>query len=118
MSFFRLASRLSMASTVPPARTARTSSIGVPKTPPYAFSGICGRAPTPTPTIPHALPISLSSPEGSRTTSPLAAPSPRCTLPPSDRVIPALSLVHWYTQHPSHSTPLPLYMTEHVSIAN
>ncbi|KAH8996414.1 hypothetical protein EDB86DRAFT_3077008 [Lactarius hatsudake] len=57
-------------------------------------------------------------PEGSPNTSPLAAPSSRCTLPraPSDRVIPTLSPVHWYMQHPSHSAPLPLHKTEHVSI--
>jgi hypothetical protein len=37
-------------------------------------------------------------------------------LPPSDRVIPALSPVHWYTQHPSRPAPPPLHQTEHVSI--
>ncbi|KAH8996415.1 hypothetical protein EDB86DRAFT_2804066, partial [Lactarius hatsudake] len=54
--------------------------------------------------------------EGSPTTSPLAAPSPCCTLSPSDRVIPKLSPVHRYMQHPSQSAPLPLHNTVHVSI--
>ncbi|KAH9032461.1 hypothetical protein EDB85DRAFT_1955964 [Lactarius pseudohatsudake] len=83
MSFFRLASCLSMASTVPPARTARTSSIGLPKTPPYAFSGICtvGWTANPNPNYPTCSPHIPILPEGSRTTSPLATPSPRCSLP-------------------------------------
>jgi hypothetical protein len=34
--------------------------------------------------------------------------------PPSDRVIPTLSLVHWHTQHPSHLPLPPLQMTEHL----
>ncbi|KAH9171187.1 hypothetical protein EDB89DRAFT_2071095 [Lactarius sanguifluus] len=35
---------------------------------------------------------------------------------PSDRVIPALSLVQWYTQHPSRRVPSPLQEMDHVSI--
>jgi hypothetical protein len=35
--------------------------------------------------------------------------------PPSDRVIPTLSLVHWHTQHPSRLRLPPLQMTEHAS---
>ncbi|KAH9008453.1 hypothetical protein EDB84DRAFT_1572036 [Lactarius hengduanensis] len=73
-------------------------SIRLPKTPAYAVSGMCRLDP---PTIPHALPISIFSfPD----TSPLAAPSSRCTLPPSDRVIPTPSPVHWYMQHPSQTS--------------
>ncbi|KAH9055462.1 hypothetical protein EDB87DRAFT_1316834 [Lactarius vividus] len=43
-----------------------------------------------------------------------AVPSPSRLLPTSDRVIPALSPVHWYTQHLSHSAPLPSHRTVHV----
>jgi hypothetical protein len=36
--------------------------------------------------------------------------------PLSDHVIPMLSLVHWYSQHPSRTVPPPLHETKHVSI--
>ncbi|KAH9055464.1 FAD/NAD-P-binding domain-containing protein [Lactarius vividus] len=45
-----------------------------------------------------------------------AVPTLHTALPPSDRIIPALSLVHWYTQHPSRPAPPPLQETKHVSI--
>ena len=75
---------------------------------------------TPPTTISHALPISLSSLKPHYTHLLLSAgctiPTLHPALPPSDRVIPALSLVHWYTQHPSRPAPPPLHKTEHVSI--
>lgn len=39
-------------------------------------------------------------------------------LPPSDHCVPARSLVHWYTRHPSvaHKPPPPLEKLEHISI--
>lgn len=45
-------------------------------------------------------------------------PTLHSALPASDRCIPALSLVHWYTQHPSvaHKSPPPLEKLERVSI--
>ncbi|KAG5647258.1 hypothetical protein DXG03_000793 [Asterophora parasitica] len=38
------------------------------------------------------------------------------TLPPSEYCVPALSLVHWYTQHPSGPPPPPLERITHVSL--
>ncbi|RPD77149.1 FAD/NAD-P-binding domain-containing protein [Lentinus tigrinus ALCF2SS1-7] len=37
-------------------------------------------------------------------------------LPPSEYCIPALSMVHWYTQHPSKPSPPPLDRTSHVTL--
>lgn len=72
------------------------------------------------PSVPHALPISLSSLKPHYThllfSTGCAIPTLHPALPPSDRVVPALSLVHWYTQHPSRPAPPPLHETEHVSI--
>ena len=72
------------------------------------------------PAIPHALPISLSSLRSHYThllfSTGCPIPTLHPALLPSDRVIPALSLVHWYTQHPSRPLPPPLHETEHVSI--
>ncbi|KAH9055515.1 FAD/NAD-P-binding domain-containing protein [Lactarius vividus] len=45
-----------------------------------------------------------------------AVPTLHPALPLSNHIIPALSLVHWYTQHPSHPAPPPLQETKHVSI--
>ncbi|KAI0253844.1 FAD/NAD-P-binding domain-containing protein [Lactifluus subvellereus] len=72
------------------------------------------------PGIPHALPISLPALKSHYThllfSTGCTIPNLHSALPPSDRVIPALSLVHWYTQHPSRPTPPPLHKTEHVSV--
>ena len=43
-------------------------------------------------------------------------PTLHSSLPPSDHCIPALSIVHWYTRHPSQPTPLALDKVTHVSI--
>jgi len=43
-------------------------------------------------------------------------PTLHAALPPSTHCIPALSLVHWYTQHPSAVPPPPLDKISHVSI--
>jgi len=72
--------------------------------------------------IPHAFEISLSSLKPHYThllfstgcTVPTLYPSLHPSL--SDRVILALSLVHWYTQHPSRPAPPPLHKTDHVSV--
>ena len=84
------------------------------------FFGNVQVGPQTPPSISHALPISLSSLKPHYTHLLLSTgctiPTLHPLLPPSDRVIPALSLVHWYTQHPSRPSPPPLHKTEHVSI--
>lgn len=37
-------------------------------------------------------------------------------LPPSEYCVPALSIVHWYTRHPSRPPPPPLEKTKHVTL--
>ncbi|KAI0667556.1 FAD/NAD-P-binding domain-containing protein [Trametes maxima] len=43
-------------------------------------------------------------------------PVPHPALPPSPLCVPALSLVHWYTQHPARPAPPPLERTTHVTL--
>ncbi|KAF9447075.1 FAD/NAD(P)-binding domain-containing protein [Macrolepiota fuliginosa MF-IS2] len=43
-------------------------------------------------------------------------PTLHSALPPSQHCIPALSLVHWYTQHPNRSPPPALDKISHVSL--
>ncbi|KAH9032426.1 hypothetical protein EDB85DRAFT_2145547 [Lactarius pseudohatsudake] len=90
------------------------------KDPRLRFFGNLQVGPQSSPTISHALPISLSSLKPHYThllfSTGCAVPTLHPALPPFDRVIPALSLVHWYTQHPSRPAPPPLHETEHVSI--
>ncbi|KAF8265056.1 hypothetical protein EI94DRAFT_1736916 [Lactarius quietus] len=90
------------------------------KDPRLRFFGNVQVGPQTAPAIPHALPISLSSLQPHYThllfSTGCAIPTLHPALPPSDRVIPALSLVHWYTRHPSRPAPPPLHETEHVSI--
>ncbi|KAI0321742.1 FAD/NAD-P-binding domain-containing protein [Amylostereum chailletii] len=70
--------------------------------------------------VPHALSLPLSSLLPHYThllfstgcTVPILHPA----LPPSEHVIPALSMVHWYTQHPSRPDPPPLDKTSHVTL--
>ncbi|KAG5637314.1 hypothetical protein H0H81_005007 [Sphagnurus paluster] len=45
-----------------------------------------------------------------------ALPTLHPTIPPSEYCIPALSLVHWYTQHPSRPPPPALERISHVSL--
>ena len=84
------------------------------------FFGNVRVGPQTPPTISHALPISLSSLKPHYThllfSTGCTIPTLHPALPPSDRVIPALSFVHWYTQHPSRPAPPPLDKAEHVSI--
>ena len=84
------------------------------------FFGNVRVGPQTPPTISHALPISLSSLKPHYThllfSTGCTIPTLHQALPPSDRVIPALSFVHWYTQHPSRPAPPPLDKAEHVSI--
>ena len=90
------------------------------KDPRLRFFGNVQVGPQTAPAIPHALPISLSSLQPHYThllfSTGCAIPTLHSALPPSDRVIPALSFVHWYTRHPSRPAPPPLHETEHVSI--
>ncbi|KAI0075035.1 ferredoxin/adrenodoxin reductase [Panus rudis PR-1116 ss-1] len=72
--------------------------------------------------IPHSTSVPLKSLLANYThlvlSSGCTLPSLHPALPPSERCVPALSLVHWYTQHPSVASkpPPPLEKTEHVSI--
>jgi adrenodoxin-NADP+ reductase len=87
------------------------------------FFGNVQVGPQTPPVIPHALGISLSALKSHYThllfSTGCTVPTLHPVLPPSsssDRVIPALSLVHWYTQHPMRPPPPPLHKTEHVSV--
>lgn len=70
--------------------------------------------------VPHALSLPLSSllPHythlliSSGCTTPILHPA----IPPSDYCVPALSLVHWYTQHPSRPSPPPLQQLQHITL--
>ncbi|KAN0138353.1 ferredoxin/adrenodoxin reductase [Lactarius tabidus] len=90
------------------------------KDPRLRFFGNVQIGPQTAPAIPHALPLSLPSLQPYYThilfSTGCAIPTLHPALPPSDRVIPALSLVHWYTHHPSRPAPPPLHDTKHVSI--
>lgn len=70
--------------------------------------------------IPHALQLPLSSIFENYSHVLFATgctlPVLHADLPPSEYCIPALSLVHWYTQHPNAPKPLPLHKISHVSI--
>ncbi|OBZ73006.1 NADPH:adrenodoxin oxidoreductase, mitochondrial [Grifola frondosa] len=74
---------------------------------------------TPSP-IPHALSLPLSAILPYYThvlfstgcTVPILHPA----LPPSAYCVPALSIVHWYTQHPSRPAPPPLERLSHVTL--
>ncbi|KAI0740137.1 FAD/NAD-P-binding domain-containing protein [Earliella scabrosa] len=70
--------------------------------------------------VSHALPLSLDALMPFYThillstgcTVPILHPA----LPPSQYCVPALSMVHWYTQHPSNPSPPPLERTSHVTL--
>ncbi|RPD56878.1 FAD/NAD-P-binding domain-containing protein [Lentinus tigrinus ALCF2SS1-7] len=74
----------------------------------------------PTSPFSHTLPLSLEALRPYYThvlystgcTVPILHPA----LPPSQYCIPALSMVHWYTQHPSKPSPPPLERTSHVTL--
>ncbi|RDB19019.1 NADPH:adrenodoxin oxidoreductase, mitochondrial [Hypsizygus marmoreus] len=70
--------------------------------------------------IPHTLPLSLSSVFNNYTHVIFATgctlPTLHPALPLSPYCTPALSLVHWYTQHPSRPPPPPLDQLTHVSL--
>ncbi|KAI0052801.1 FAD/NAD-P-binding domain-containing protein [Auriscalpium vulgare] len=70
--------------------------------------------------IPHALSLPLDALSQHYTHILFATgctiPTLHDVLPPSDRIQSALSLVHWYTQHPSHSNPPPLDTISHVTL--
>ncbi|KAG6918405.1 hypothetical protein DXG01_014810 [Tephrocybe rancida] len=70
--------------------------------------------------IPHTLQLPLSSVFANYTHVVFATgctlPTMHPSLPPSPYCVPALSLVHWYTQHPSAPPPPPLERITHVSL--
>ncbi|TFY59554.1 hypothetical protein EVG20_g7740, partial [Dentipellis fragilis] len=70
--------------------------------------------------IPHALHLPFSSLQQNYThllfSSGCGVPILHPALPPSSHVLPALSLVHWYTQHPSQPAPPPLDKVSHVTL--
>ena len=70
--------------------------------------------------IPHALPLPLSSLLQNYTHLLFAAGCTRPTLhpaiPPSEHCVPALSLVHWYTRHPSNPPPPALDKITHLAL--
>ncbi|KAK7454545.1 NADPH-adrenodoxin reductase [Stygiomarasmius scandens] len=74
----------------------------------------------PSSTVPHSVHLPISSILSNYThllfASGCTLPTLHSALPPSSYCMPALSLVHWYTQHPSLPTPPPLEHTNHVSI--
>ncbi|TFK31179.1 hypothetical protein BDQ12DRAFT_694469 [Crucibulum laeve] len=70
--------------------------------------------------IPHAINLPLSSIFKNYThilfSTGCTLPTLHPALPPSTYCIPALSLVHWYTQHPTNPPPPPLENVSHVSL--
>ncbi|KAF5313910.1 hypothetical protein D9619_013067 [Psilocybe cf. subviscida] len=70
--------------------------------------------------IPHALQLPLSSIFRDYSHVVFATgctlPTMHAALPPSEHCISALSLVHWYTQHPTAGSPPPLDKIKHVSL--
>ncbi|KAH9850435.1 FAD/NAD-P-binding domain-containing protein [Lenzites betulinus] len=70
--------------------------------------------------ISHTLPLSLESLFPYYThvlfSTGCTVPVLHSALPPSQFCVPALSLVHWYTQHPSKPAPPPLERTSHVTL--
>ncbi|GLB41088.1 putative NADPH adrenodoxin oxidoreductase, mitochondrial [Lyophyllum shimeji] len=70
--------------------------------------------------IPHTLQLPLSAVFNNYThvvfATGCALPTLHPDLPPSQYCMPALSLVHWYTQHPSCPPPPPLERVTHVSL--
>ncbi|KAG6887215.1 hypothetical protein C0992_013365 [Termitomyces sp. T32_za158] len=78
-----------------------------------------GSPSTPSP-IPHTLRLPLTSIFTNYSHLLFATgctlPTLHPSLPPSSYCTPALSLVHWYTQHPAAPPPPPLERTTHVSL--
>ncbi|OJT07220.1 NADPH:adrenodoxin oxidoreductase, mitochondrial, partial [Trametes pubescens] len=70
--------------------------------------------------IPHTLPLSLEAllPHYTHVlfSTGCTVPVLHSALPPSQFCVPALSLVHWYTQHPSRPAPPPLERISHVTL--
>ncbi|CCL98366.1 uncharacterized protein FIBRA_00361 [Fibroporia radiculosa] len=70
--------------------------------------------------IPHTLPLSLSTLMSHYThllfSTGCTVPILHSALPPSTYCVPALSLVHWYTQHPSSPPPPPLERLSHITL--
>ncbi|KAG1732226.1 uncharacterized protein EDB91DRAFT_678116 [Suillus paluster] len=88
--------------------------------PRFRFFGNVNVGSTPFHSIPHALHLPLTSILNNYSHLLFAT---GCTLPtlhpaisPSAYCIPALSLVHWYTQHPSHSSPPALDKISHLTL--
>ncbi|KAH7909332.1 hypothetical protein BJ138DRAFT_1155537 [Hygrophoropsis aurantiaca] len=88
--------------------------------PRFRFFGNVNVGSTPLSSIPHALSIPLPSILNNYThllyATGCTLPTLHPAIPPSAYCIPALSLVHWYTQHPAHSPPPPLEKMTHVTL--
>ncbi|KAH7927159.1 FAD/NAD(P)-binding domain-containing protein [Leucogyrophana mollusca] len=90
------------------------------KDPRFRFFGNVNVGSTPLSSIPHALSLPLPSLLKNYThllyATGCALPTLHSAIPPSAYCIPALSLVHWYTQHPAHPPPPPLDKITHVTL--
>ena len=86
----------------------------------FRFFGNVNIGSTPTSPIPHTLNMPLSSllSNYSHLLFATGCTLPRLhpALPPSPYCVPALSLVHWYTQHPSRPPPPALDKLTHVAL--
>ncbi|EGO00086.1 hypothetical protein SERLA73DRAFT_107063 [Serpula lacrymans var. lacrymans S7.3] len=88
--------------------------------PRFRFFGNVNIGNAPLSSIPHALTVPLSSLYEHYThllfASGCTIPTLHSAVPPSAHCIPALSLVHWYTQHPSRPAPPSLDKITHVTL--
>ncbi|KAF7983765.1 hypothetical protein HWV62_18962 [Athelia sp. TMB] len=88
--------------------------------PRFRFFGNVNVGATPTSPIPHNLHLPLPSILSNYThllyATGCTLPTLHAALPPSPYCIPALSFVHWYTQHPSNPPPPPLDKLTHVTL--
>ncbi|KIM79257.1 hypothetical protein PILCRDRAFT_823507 [Piloderma croceum F 1598] len=88
--------------------------------PRFRFFGNVNIGSTPISPIPHSVNLPLSSIFSNYSHLLFATgctlPTLHPALPPSAHCVPALSLVHWYTQHPSRPPPPALDRITHVSL--
>ncbi|EIW82908.1 ferredoxin adrenodoxin reductase [Coniophora puteana RWD-64-598 SS2] len=88
--------------------------------PRFRFFGNVNVGDTPLTSIPHTHSLPLRSLLQNYTHVLFATGCTLSTLhpaiPPSEYCVPALSMVHWYTQHPSHVPPPDLRKISHVSL--
>lgn len=88
--------------------------------PRFRFFGNVNVGSTPLHSIPHVLHLPLTSIVDDYThllfATGCTVPTLHPAIPPSDYCIPALSLVHWYTQHPSQPPPPALDKISHLTL--